>query len=434
MSAETDAIAQLQNVVKITDQAVRFFTTNGTNLVTLILNVQTALKGGYPDQLADAVAAIRQAAFACYRGGAASIAVALQTWAAAVNQNSPSVSPQAALGVIFARMVAQSMYIQSRQFTRGAVTPVGNTKAAAAAIVGNGAGYRLATDYAANPMEASFAEVKQFTCVGDQFTAGGNGRSFGNPGREQFLCQGATPSLEGPFGLTLAGSGVSAIVEGQTVQQSVCTNSDLSLNSGVGVATSITGWTPTTSIANFTIDQTNTFRSLPGGLTATSLKITAADTLYQALTTNAFDPSTPVLPVIAYNRQTFAGIATLQLSLGSQSWTVALAAQTGWNWFIPTLNKNLWYQNFTQNGLQFKFGLSAYTSGSVLVAEPMLLPATFIDGSAWWFLGNTTPWAVGDYLTATDTEVGAEIQQHLFRLFQVYLPSATGGTVTIADP
>jgi len=436
MPTETAAINQFVATVKIADQSVRFFTTNGTNLLALIAAIENALvsgsSGGGASQLETALANVRAAAFACYRGGQATLGAALVTWAQIINQNAPNISPQAALAVIFQRMVSQSYSIQSRQFTRGAVTAVGNTKAAGASIVGNGAGYRLTTDWAGNPMEASFAEVKQFTCVGDQYTNGGTGRSYGNPGREQFLCNGAAPSLEGPFGLTLAGSGASQIIEGQTVQQSICTNSDLSLNSGAGVATSITGWTPTTSISDFTIDTTHTFRSLPGGLTATSVKITAADTLYQALTTNAFDPNTPVLPVVAYNRQQFSGIATLELVLGSQTWTVALSAQTGWNWFVPTLDKNLWYQNFNQNNLVFKVGLSAYTSGGVLIAEPMLLPATFIDGSAWWFLGNTTPWTVGDYLTATDTEVGAEIQQHIFRLFGVYLPSSN--SPTIADP
>lgn len=423
MVSEAQAISQFQAVVKIADQSIRFFTTNGTNLVTLLTNVETALVGGGASQLEAALVQIRSAAFSCYQANSPSIGAALMTWAQVINQNAGTVSAASALALIFQRMVTQSYAIQSRQFTRGAVTPVGNTKAPGASIVGNGAGYRIFCDWAGNPMEASFAEVKQFTCVGDQYSVGGN--SYGNPGREQFQVQGATTALEGAFGLTLNGSGLSTTIEGQTTQQSICTNSDLSQNSGAGVATSIAGWTPTSSISNFTIDLTHTFRALTGGLTPTSVEITAADTIYQTLTTNAIDPTIPVLPVVAYNRQQDSGLATLILTLGSQSWTLVLAAQTGWNWFVPpNFNKALWYQNFTQNNLKFSVGLSAYTSGGVLIAEPMLLPASFVDGSGWWILGNSTPFALGDYLTATDEVVESEIQQEMFRQFQVYLPSA----------
>jgi hypothetical protein len=207
------------------------------------------------------------------------------------------------------------------------------------------------------------------------------------------------------------------------------------LDGTLAAPTSIPGWTPTGGIGNFELVESPTYRSsTEEGDTPRALKFTTNDILVQNFNVNSvsFNPNVPYYLQIAWNRSEGTGDGTLSLMLGSQTESVALAAQSGWQILRIALGTKNWFQNWNQEDPTVSIQLASNTTGYVLVDDVVLAPFTNFDGGWYALVGGTTPFLYDDIFTFTDTEVGAIIQEWLWRLYGIYLPPAV--TPTWADP
>ena len=151
-----------------------------------------------------------------------------------------------------------------------------------------------------------------------------------------------------------------------------------------------------------------------------------------------FDPLTPMYFQIAFNRAVGSGDGNLNISLGSKTTTVALAAQTGWNILRMALGQNNWFRRFNQTSMTVTVSIDARTTGYTLVDDFILAPFYEFDGVFFCPVGGATPFLRDDSLTCTDTEAGAVVQYWLWQMFGeewwAYLPANEAAGETWADP
>jgi len=203
------------------------------------------------------------------------------------------------------------------------------------------------------------------------------------------------------------------------------------------VPTAITDWTVGTNISNFEIDQTNYYRDDPGdGGSPASLKFTANDSVTQnwSVRNITLNPNVPYYCSLAYNRQVGSGDGDLTLTCGDQTATVSLAAETGWNLLEITIGVKSWLKTMNATSPIMKVELASNTTGSVLVDDLIFVPFQKFDGLWYLPLGDATPFLRDDTATWTDSATESIIQRWFWQSLGRYLPHATGGSVTWADP
>lgn len=153
----------------------------------------------------------------------------------------------------------------------------------------------------------------------------------------------------------------------------------------------------------------------------------------------------PYFCQIAYNRSIVAGSGTLTLGVGSNTNSVILAAQTGWNllnFLVAPDSEDAWYRNFAEEALDLSVGISGLV-GEVRVDSLIFVP--YVPFAGHWLLpvgdqtpfrAGTEPGSSGDRMTFTDTFSGVDsiIQQFFFRLLGLYAPHAVSPAETIPEP
>jgi len=175
------------------------------------------------------------------------------------------------------------------------------------------------------------------------------------------------------------------------------------------------------------LDTTNYYRAAQiEGTTPASLELTGSVTITQLLSSNAGALAlTAFLNQIAWDGQigTWSGSFTVQI--GSKSWSVSSGA-TGWNTLRPTINKNLWFQNFNASSLAVTITITV-SSGSLRLDDFCWSAMQAIDGTLWWLIGGQTPFLVNDTIQANTTEPSppSKVQNWIRLMFSgYYLPSA----------
>lgn len=132
---------------------------------------------------------------------------------------------------------------------------------------------------------------------------------------------------------------------------------------------------------------------------------------------------------------------SVTIRMGSKSATsTILALGSGWVELAMTADKTAFFRQFNEASFDIEIEWSTPTSGYLLVDDVIFVPYDKVDGTYWNIRGKAatdTPWKVDDVVTFTDTggaPTDAKIQWWLWVAGLGYLPSASGGSITFADP
>ena len=158
-----------------------------------------------------------------------------------------------------------------------------------------------------------------------------------------------------------------------------------------------------------------------------------------------FNTAIPYYAQVAWNRDEIAGAdGTLTLRLGAVSVSVVLVAQVGWQVLRIPLGVGNWFRNFNEDVFTVELELAGNTVGELLLDDVIIWAMTPFAGEWYAPVGGRTRWLApspapaprqGDLFTWADTETGAKIQRWTRIGFPgLWLPHATGGSVTLADP
>lgn len=440
MATQTEAQVQdeISDRIAIAEELLKFASVNSSgSLSNYVAREESALddpQGDYtPASNANLRAAIRQSiANALASANLRSIIdPLLRNYArvvGTVDERLPITGAGGILDLLKRRAVvaATLVTVNSRGITYGSPSAGSN--------LGSGTIHRLTVDPWGYNLEACHMEAKKFECIRDQIMGG-------EKHEEVFRVRGATSQLDP---LLISGSGVDAELTAQSSRRSLITNPSFSEFGGTITAlTDLSGWTVGSSLSNFNLDESNTYRSA-GGLsdsTPRALKFLTNDSVQQAFSINNVKliDGVPYYAQIAYNREVGSCDGTLTLTVGTKSVSVVLAAQTGWNILKLPLDKNLYPLNFADTTAPVvKVQLSGRTTGTLLVDDIVWVPMTPIDGTWWIAVGGATPFVAGnrDTFTATDSLAGSDgiLAKWFWRLYGFSWPSNGAGSETWADP
>src|SRR3990167_2137411 len=429
------------NALEVLDQVRRFGAANNgsypavnaTNIVTLLNTLQTSYQGDWLDEAESAVEGIRSAvAGIVSQSNARSVQLPfLKQYCKSVIGRTNLTSDDEMWSEMYKYFRDNSRYVQSRAFTFGSPAAGSNT--------GNGQIVRLTRDRYNFPIESGYVDSKRAICILDENTGVARGEEV-----FQVVGQGSARDE-----LERSGSGLQTTFAGLTADDSLLSNAgftDFGGTAGSDAPTSLTNWTSTDtagaslaySSTNYGIDATNYFRALPSGATAGSLQMKVSSRITQSLTTAGqdLDNDTPYLLVVVWNASVGAANGTLNLRMGSITTTVTLTGQANLNvTLVPNpIGQGCWYRNFAEADLDVQIEFIR-TSGTLNVAEVMLVPGTLFDGSWYWVLPASasayTPFRVLDSFTWPDIASGnAVIQTWIARGFPgKYLPSSNGSSI-----
>ena len=204
--------------------------------------------------------------------------------------------------------------------------------------------------------------------------------------------------------------------------------------------TSITSWTSDTAVigdgSDFEFDETNIYHPATNAndtRRALNVKLTRTLTQRLDLTGRTLPHGIPLYYQIAYNRTVGSASGTLALHIGTQSVSVAVSAQSGWQTLVLTVDENCFPANMYEDQLDAKI-VWTRTGGEVLLDDIILVPMTLIGNEWLYAVGGQTPFEAStpDKWTWTNSEVGAVNQRWLWRAYDVSWPSASSPTVTDA--
>lgn len=340
----------------------------------------------------------------------------------------PQTDPAAIFPVLYRFMAtnggsfASTPLVNSRNLTRGTPSYGGSN-------VGNGLLKRLNVDQYGYSLEGGFAQTLTLLC-------GADNQSGTLIGQEQFSVQGqpfrdALTWYQAGYGsgVNLAtGSGLAGITGDNT--QALVQNPSFASSSGTGATSSfaLTGWTQTSGLAaSMSLDTTHFYRACSIENPPASLKATASVTITQTLSSNNGSlQNFAYLSQLAVNFSQFSGTGSVTVQIGSKSWTVS-SGVSGWNLLLPSLDKNLWFQNFDTASLAVTITITVSGGTAILVDDFCWAPFTIVDGSLYWPIGGATAWLVGDTITVVDTEPSppSKVQNWIRLMFPgFFLPSA----------
>ena len=442
MANPTRAVIETEwaNALEIIDQVRRFGAdkntsypaVNATNLLTLLNTLQTSYQGDWLDEEEAAAEGIR-AAIAGIVGSSTAAAIQrpfLKQYCKSVIGRTDLTSDTEMWDEMVRYFRETPRRIQSRAFTFGTPTAGTNT--------GNGQIVRLTKDKYNYDIESGYVDSKRALCLFDENTGVARGQ-------EVFQLKGQNSARDE---LERSGSGLEGTLTGLTADDSILSNAgftDFGGTAGSDAPTSLTNWTSTDltgtslaySVTNYGIDATNYFRQLPNGATPGSLQMKVSSRITQKLTTAGQELSDdiPYLMVVVWNASVGSANGTLNLRMGTVTTTVALTGQANWNvTLVPNpIGQSAWYRQFAQADLQCQIEFIR-TSGTLNIAEVMLVPGTQFDGSWYWLLPASTsayaPFRVRDSFTWPDISVGNSVLQTWFaRAFGRYLPHSNGSSI-----
>lgn len=391
----------------------------GDNYLNMEDSLVQNLKTNFPGEWANGIQQFRNCMVACINQATAMLAPALREYAifiACAETDIPTMMKR-----LFSYFADNGIRVTSRLFAYGTPTFSG--------AIGTGVINRLNIDERGNAIENQTADAKVAECIQDE-------HSGARKHEEMFLFTGGAPPRDN---LKIAGSGKTQGIKALSANDSFqfLDNPSFSQLAGSSITalTSVPGWTVTTSISSFNLDQTNYYRDYSGDTTPAALKFLGNDAVTQDFNVKkaTFNPNLPVYLQIAWNRSVGACDGTLTLQFGNQSTNVVLAAQSGWQILRMPIGTNQWMRNWNQVNPTVKVTLSGRTTGTLLVDDVVIGHYTPFDGSYYAVVGGATQFLRRDKATWADTEVGSVLQHWMWRAFASYLPHAEpAGTVACA--
>lgn len=314
----------------------------------------------------------------------------------------------------FMRDAAPDDTVLQRGGTFGAfVAGVGN--------VGNGPALRVTVDRDGYPLEAArFNDTITVECEQDD----GSGAL---PGQELFRFRGLNP---GPDLVEEGGSGYDGILPTDSSDTSRPQNSSWGdLDGTIAVPTSIPGWTPVTSIANFELNETTFHRRANLESVARSLRIKATDGLRQKLSVAGIDvtdpDATPWTWGLFYHPN--GSVGTLTIRMGAKTESVAVSGATPANFnnllymglSIP--HKDLYYQNWKEDDPDITVEWTHTSGAGILVDSGFFGPLQTLGDTVRRTYATIFAGAVNflrrDKFTLTDTVPAVAVQGILQQLF-----------------
>jgi len=326
----------------------------------------------------------------------------------------------AAFDDVIQHFITSNYTVKRRAFTRGAVALGGGN-------VGSGTVYRLLTDDRGNAIESSDPGVVEVKCT--RMLGEGIERY-----RSQFSIRHQAPSDDLLDRRVSPRSTASTLTEMYPSEELVL---NPSFDQGVAgtLSAAPTGWTMSTGTpANNALDGTNYHRQDGRGVTPLAFRANETLVIEQALTTTGkrFSWDRPVFAALAYNRQVGSYVGDLSFDVGAQQTTVALAAQTGWNWLVKAMDVNCWLRAFKEDDPKIHINVTR-SSGYLLLDTFICRTMSRFDGGWYPVLGNVDDFHRDDVATFTDTiATDTVIQKCVHYAFGRHLPHAVASTV--ADP
>lgn len=410
---------QISNVVKILDEFRLYAGVNSDNFLAEEDTLVQSLETDYAPELMSAVAGFRSSLVGAINSGASMMSPLFMQMGKVID--APETDIQTILTRFYEYMNDNTLAVKSRGFTFGSVSAAGGN-------VGGGTIKRLTSDENAYDIENCTPEGKKAECVSDA-------NSGANKHEEVFQFLGSDAEKDS---LKITGSGITSQLRAVSARDSVTGNSSFTRYTGTTVApTAINDWDVGASIANFQIDTSNYYRTDPSdGGSPASLVFETDDYVSQAFTVRNINinPAVPYYCSIAYNRQVGSGDGDLTLTCGDQTATVALSAQTGWNLLEIAIGTKSWLKTFNAESPGVKIELASNTTGTVLVDDLIFTPFQRFDGLWYLPLGDATPFLRLDEFSWTDSATESILQLWFWKALGRYLPHATGGSITWADP
>ena len=292
-----------------------------------------------------------------------------------------------------------SKTFQSRKITHGSWSYSGT---------GDGAVYWLVTNIQDREIETVDLTLLTLECVTDQL--GGT-----EAGRELFdFYQGQPIDALADAGTGIRVSGIEAIAGSSG---NLCNNPSFETLTGTAAEpTAIPSWTSSVAVSSstFVFDSTNFFRSSPeetANGTSYALKIITTCTLSQTFRTNgiALDPKKAYFGFLRYNRQVNSDTGTLLLRLGSDSVSVVLSAQTGWNTLAFALDKDRWPINMVEDAPDIQIDWTRTGGTGLLIDDVGIVEMIDIPKHGHVaIVGGATDFLAGGKFTVTPALSGTE--------------------------
>lgn len=314
--------------------------------------------------------------------------------------------------------------VNSREFTFGSISAGGSN-------VGDGTIKRLTTDRWGNAIEAAWAQKVTIECVRDQ-------SSGASEHEEVFEMRGEASGVDP---LVVDGSGSRADLKAVSARDSIIANPSFDTASGADATpTAITNWTIATGVIGslqLSDNADEIFRGARGVATPKALRFDGNVKLTQALSLRRANvrADTPLYACLRWNREEGSGSgATVTLTLGSQTASVAVGSTTGWQTLEISLPSG-WLDQWNTTDPTVAVEVSGLSSGYVLVDDLIVAPYQRFDGLWYLALGGRTKFLKDDVFTFTDTGgTSGVINYWLWWTYGKYLPHATGGNETWSDP
>lgn len=412
---------QLAKAIKIFDELWKFAATNTINIVSLIDTLSQAYRGNHVSDTSSNLATFRNAISSQTVNTAALEALIIEL--AKNGYDSIATSVSAALDDIKQGMVDGSETVSERNITFGSSIAGGSN-------VGNGICLRLTTDKDGFKIEdgAWNGGVTKAEITRDKNTG-----TTANAERVFIYGVGKTPIDNIEQGDAPNGTLTTTAIDNSN---GILLNGGFETSEGAGATLEFSGWT-LSSADDFLEETTTTF----GGSGQAINFTTNANILQYLPDAGAVDEALPTFLIVPFYRE-FSCDGTLTIRLGSQTESVVLSAQTGWNFlYLGVDDEKGWYENWKEdsggNGARVQITLSGRTTGNLLVDNVVLAQPQAYNSKYYMVIAGDSNFINGDYFTFTDSVNGSEggdgrIQFTLSRLFGKYLPH-TSGTPTYAD-
>ncbi|RLD10049.1 MAG: hypothetical protein DRI56_03235 [Chloroflexota bacterium] len=414
---------QFRYLVKIIDETYKYGVDNTPNFVSMEESLQESYVGDHVSATQQQVTNFRNSLSNLIRNAPGLLQQVLIELAK-VGYDGRAASISDALDEIYQGMVDASETVRHRGYTFGSVS-------AGAGNNSDGTLLRVTKNKDNYDLEGGEfpAGITRVEITADAFTGGTEGaetaiiRGYGETKHDE-LSLGDCPS----------GSKTIYVVSSESSSQLI-SNGGFETITGSAPSISVSGWT-LSDASDFDEETTTVFR----GSKALKFVDGGGDSnVLQYITSASIDISRPVLAVVHYNRETGSGDGTLTLRLGTQTVSVTLSSQTGWNRLILGSGASTagWYENFKEDydgsGIRVQVSLSSRTTGYVLIDEVIVAQPVLFDGKYYLLLVGSTDALVGDYWTFTDSVSNdGRIQTWLARIYGKFLPHTSSGE-TYAD-
>jgi hypothetical protein len=428
---------QLGKLIKMHNESEKFGSSNSPSLYSIEDALKTALDGEYTPAFAGFAANLR---------GALSSQLSRQNlqaiWTLAFAEIAratalPSPAKTGATEFLWELrryMHANTKSIKTRTMSYGSASAGGGN-------VGTGTIPILTVDQDGYTIEAAGDDVLTWRCERDQLQT--------RKGAEVFRVRSKGPARDQ---LDWEGSAIDALVpsihaeSGQLVSNpSFDFNGASADNEAPASTTAMSGWTFAAtatwkhrSTASYVYASYPTAPTTPWGLEMLAGSPSMTQIPGTVRKGVQFPLRTPLLWQLAWKRLASA-TGTLTVTVGANA-TATVDVSTGtngaWNVLRPTLNKNLWYPNYTADDLTITIAGTTIATGTVAIDDFRVSPMANVDGLWYAPMGGSTPFKVADVFTFTHAENATRgiLAYWLWQAFgrDGWLP--THATPTYADP